>query len=1116
MRHSALAVLGLLGFSLLAFGQASDGNLVGTISDATGAAVPNANVTIKNLATNVQAVTKTTATGEYRFNNLPVGQYDLSAEAPGFTTARLGNLNIELNKTSTVNLALQVGAVSSTLEVSEAAATIDTTTAQVGATFERVAAIEIPSSSLPLGVLNLALLEAGVSNPGGIGLGDGPSVGGQRPRNNSFNIEGVNDDRRDVTGHNIAVPNEAVAQFSMLQNQFSAEFGDSTGGQFNTVVKSGGNQIHGSAFEYFQNRNLNANDNLNALSGILSPPRYDQNTVGGSIGGPIRKNKLFYYGLYQYNPTGQAPASSQGAIFSPTAAGYAQLASIPGVSTTNLGVLKTYLPAAATASATTPVCPGLPGSSCTKTTPGAFNIPIGVYPVTSPSYLNIHTYLVSVDYNVSAFDQMRGRFINDAHTGFDPSTLPELPSFFQQRTTTSKLLAFSEFHTFSPALLNEFRFGYQRYNDDIPAGNYKFPGLDAFPNIVISNDLNVQLGPYSTSPQTTVINTYQLIDNLNWTKGRHTVKVGWEGRKYIDGTLAVQRVRGDYDYKTLAQFILDYTPDQLAERNVGVAPYSGNAINTSVFVNDSYRWKPNFTLNVGLRWQYDGIPHDDKEWALNSIASVPGLIDFRAPTAQLNAFAPRVGLAYSPGTSGRTSIRAGFGMAYDKIFENFGTNDRPPEISTTVDAPSLGGSIPGYLANGGIPARASAGPACTDALSCRAITSGYIYDEQLPYALTWNVGVEHVFHQDYTFEARYLGTKGVHLFTQDRPNRIDPVTSSEFIPTYFQMPAASALSGLKYQLGDIQSLSSIAPAYLAAGFTSNIATFPSRGNSDYHGLALELTRRFTRKLLFKTAYTWSHNIDDSTADLFSTLLSPRRPQDFQNMSAEKAASFLDRRHRLTFTWVYELPGYAKSDNKVLRYALSGYLFSGTYTYESPQYATVQSGIDSNLNGDSAGDRTIINPKGDANTGSDVTALARDGSVVSSETTCTVGGTVTSGAPCTVAYVAVNPNARYIIAGAGALANGGRNTMPLAPINNWDIQVKKQFAFKESLKFQIAAQAFNLFNHPQYVSGYINNVQFHNSNTTNLNLIPNSGVFGQPDQVFSSNPRGMQLTARFEF
>jgi len=361
-----------------------------------------------------------------------------------------------------------------------------------------------------------------------------------------------------------------------------------------------------------------------------------------------------------------------------------------------------------------------------------------------------------------------------------------------------------------------------------------------------------------------------------------------------------------------------------------------------------------------------------------------------------------------------------------------------------------------------------------------------------------------------------VGTKGVHLYTQDRINRIDPVTPQHYIPTYLQAPSAATLSGLQYTLGDIQAFPSFAPQYLAAGFTSNIVAFPTRGNSDYHGLALEMTRRFTSGLLFKAAYTWSHNIDDSTADLFSTLLSPRRPQDFQNMSAEKAASFLDRRHRLTYTWVYELPGYNKSDNKFLRYALGGYLLSGTYTYESPQYATVQSGIDSNLNGDSAGDRAIVNPQGQANVGSGVVALARNGSVVNSSTSCTVGGAAKTGAACTVAYLASNPNARYIVAGAGALANGGRNTMALRPINNWDVQIKKEFRFAERMKFQVAAQAFNLFNHPQYVSGYINNVQFHNSNTTNLNLIPNSSVFGQPDQVFSSNPRSMQLTARFEF
>jgi hypothetical protein len=1096
--------------------QATDTNLVGTVTDQTGAAVPNATVEITNTATNVKTTTMTNMEGLYRFNNLPAGTYDLRVTRMGFSAATLRNVILNLNQTATQNVTLQVGDVATTIEVTETPALIDTTTAQVQSTFQTREAIDTPASSLPMGVLNLSLLSAGVANPGGIGLGDGPSVGGQRPRNNSFNVEGVDNNRRDVTGHNVNVPNEAVAEFSMLQNQFSAEFGNATGGQFNTVIKSGGNQIHGSLFEYFQNRNLNAMDNLNVIGGLTYQPRYDQNTFGGSIGGPIIKNKLFYYGLYQYNPTGQAPGSSQGAIYAPTAAGYATLASIPGVSQTNLNVLKQYLPAAATASSSTPVCPGLAGTDCKSTTAGAFNIPIGVVPVVAPSYLNITTYLASIDYNASERDQLRGRFINEIHTGLDPSTLPELPAFFQNRDTTSKLLSFSEFHNFSPSLLNEFRFGYQRYNDNIPAGNFSFPGLDVFPNISINNDLNVQLGPYMDAPQSTVLNTIELLDNVSLTKGKHTWKFGWDGRKYNTSTLFIQRQRGDYEYNTLSQYILDYNPDFIAERNLGAAVYNGNSINNSLFFNDSYRMRQNLTVNVGLRWDYQGIPYTDGQQALNAISSVPGLIEFRKPSPQLTAFAPRFGIAYSPGSSGKTSIRAGFGIFYDKIFENLSTNSRAPQISNTVDSP-LGGNTPGYLANGGIKPTASGGPACTDAASCRSITSSYIYDQQLPYAISYNLGVQHVFANDYTLEVRYLGTKGVHLFTQSRINAMAPVNSSRYLPTYLSNPGAAVLSALPLSLGALSAIDPILPVWAQAGFDNSFITaFPNRGNSRYNGLAVDLKRRFARNLLFDLAYTWSHNIDDSTADLFSTLLSPRRPQDFQNMTAEKSDSFLDRRHRFTFNWVYDAPWFKSSNNKFARYALGGYIFSGTYTYESPQFATVQSGVDSNMNFDSAPDRAIINPNGQPNVGSDVTGVGPNGAPVSKSTTCTVGGLPYTGSNCIVAYVAKNPNAQYIVAGKGALATGGRQTMALRPINNWDIQVKKAFIFTERTRFELAAQAFNLFNHPQYVSGYINIVQFHNSNTTRINLIPSNAVFGQPDQVYSSNPRIMQLTARIQF
>jgi hypothetical protein len=190
--------------------------------------------------------------------------------------------------------------------------------------------------------------------------------------------------------------------------------------------------------------------------------------------------------------------------------------------------------------------------------------------------------------------------------------------------------------------------------------------------------------------------------------------------------------------------------------------------------------------------------------------------------------------------------------------------------------------------------------------------------------------------------------------------------------------------------------------------------------------------------------------------------------------------------------------------------LGGFIFSGTYTFESPQYATVQSNIDSNLNGDNAADRVIVNPSGVPGTGSGVIGLTATGAQV------TPGSAVNATTGQIVAYVAQNPNAQYIVAGLGALANGGRQTMPLGRINNLDVQMKKAFNLTERVKLEFAVQFFNVLNHPQYTPGYTNYVQFHDSNTTRDNLIPGNSAFNRPDLEYNSNSRITQLTARIHF
>ncbi|HBY64536.1 MAG TPA: TonB-dependent receptor, partial [Solibacterales bacterium] len=245
LRLTLLAALMLLLAPAWIYAQATDGNVVGLVTDASGAAVPGATIELQNDATGIKTTAKTDTLGAYRFNNIPTGVYTLRATAGGFTAAQLQKLVIELNKTTTANLSLQVGQVSTTVEVLEAPATIDTTTAQIQATFQSRQAVDVPIASLPLGPINLALLSAGVASSGGLGLGEGPAIGGQRPRNNSFTIEGVDNNRKDVTGSNVRIPNEATSEVTILQNSYSAEFGHSGGGVFNTIIKSGTNQVHG-------------------------------------------------------------------------------------------------------------------------------------------------------------------------------------------------------------------------------------------------------------------------------------------------------------------------------------------------------------------------------------------------------------------------------------------------------------------------------------------------------------------------------------------------------------------------------------------------------------------------------------------------------------------------------------------------------------------------------------------------------------------------------------------------------------------------------------------------------------------------------------------------------
>jgi len=443
-------------------------------------------------------------------------------------------------------------------------------------------------------------------------------------------------------------------------------------------------------------------------------------------------------------------------------------------------------------------------------------------------------------------------------------------------------------------------------------------------------------------------------------------------------------------------------------------------------------------------------------------------------------------------------------MAYDVLYDNIGILSKPPQISQTYDCPGSP-TCPdaNFLASGAIPPTVAP---ITDAATARALTASYVPpDQKDPYSISWNLSVQHVFAKDYTAEVRYVGTRGVHLNTQNRLNVGSVVTPTNFLPTYLQDPGQAALDALTTTLDGENGLAfqdPLVPAYENAGFNQNfLVGFMPWGDSVYHGMAAQLNRRFSNGLQFQAAYTFSHNIDNSTADFFSTVLTPRRPQDFQNMRAERSTSALDRRHRFTIMTIYDVP-FFKHSNYFLKNVVGNWELAPIYTYESPEYATVQAGRDANLNFDSWGDRAILNPGGTPGTGTDVTPLLN-----------------TNGE--TVAYLANDPTAQYIRTGAGALSNLGRNTLATRKINNWDFSVLKRVAFTERFKFEIGGQFLNVFNHPQLTPGYINAINSANGSLTTSTIArnyvtPGKSQFNNPVGVFSSNPRTLQITAKFMF
>ncbi len=1091
----------------VAFGQRLDGTLRGTILDSTGAVVPEAEVTATNQASGVVQTTQTSSAGIYIFPNLLVGNYTVAVKAKGFSTYVRRDVNVASNQVVEANATLEVGVTTTTIEVTAGAEIVQTTTSQLSNTFDSRLA-SLPVGQVDGNVLALAALAPNTTLMGSGVLGQGGSVGGTRPRMNGFTIDGVDNNDVGVTGPQMNVIQDAVQEFQLLSNQFSAEYGHSAGGQFNVITKSGTNQWHGEGHEYNVNRDFLAMDNLEKESGLTQPRRFDRNRFGGSLGGPILKKKVFAFGAYEYNNRGRSASSVS--VLAPTAAGLTALNAM--AANQSVKDILSHFPVAATADPTK-----------VQTVNGT-PIPVGPFQAAAPDFFNEHSINTSGDIDLSKHS-IRFRYLYDRFRA--PNQNADLPvaEFTGSQFANNHKAIVTDVWTVSNRLVNDFRASYSRNTNGfgVPANFSNFPNAEI-------DALTLNIGPDGNSPQGAAQNTYQLADQMSYSRGPHTFKWGAEWRHWIVPGDFLPRARGEWDYANLQSFINDLVPDGLngALRGAGSGFFAGNQNAIYWFAQDDWKVTRKLTFNLGVRYEWSSNPRDAQTQKLNAIASLPGVFDFRVPKDDRNNIGPHIGFAYDPFANGKWAIRGGFSLAYDVTFQNLTLLQLPPQLQSEqnpdLTCSGAAGTPPawcatgrGFLAGGGL-AQVNIPP--TTQADARSATQSLIVDTKAPEVYTWSLGVQHQLWKNAGVEVRYLGTDSIFLPVQVRLNTITIFENGfKGLPTFLKasdVPATFSLTApTRSAAGNLEDL-----RYSAQGFDGGFVTaFEPQGSGVYHSGSVDFNQRFTHGLYLRANYTYAHNIDNATNELFSSRVNPRRPESAYDIEGERGRSVLDIRHKFGLAWVYELPKFTSSENRLVKGVVNGWQYSATFIAQTGQPITPLSGTDTNGNLDSAGDRAFINPGGALGTGTGVNFVCRDATTGASSISSTTTGCGGSGN--VVGYVAINPNAQYVVGQlgaipAGTLAKSGRNTVSTPGVNIWNMSVNKKVPmWGESRYVEFAVNAFNVFNHRNFS---LVNLDVFQNNTNGLSTSyanVSSSNFLNAHQ-FNGGKRTLQLALKVVF
>ncbi|HEX7287927.1 MAG TPA: TonB-dependent receptor [Candidatus Angelobacter sp.] len=1027
LRYLAVLVAASLAlvFCIPSFGQVLKGSCSGLVTDPQGAVVTGAQVKAKNMETGVVFPTTTDSSGNFRLNLLPVGKYTVEISAKGFKTVVQNGVDINAGLDrglGTVKMTL--GEQSTTVEVSAEAPLVETTQSQISSTFSGTALNTFAGIQENEGMDRLALFVPGVaatrsdnfSNTNGGGF----SSNGLRGRNNDQEIDGQNNNDNSVGGPGLFVSDtNFVQQYVIITNNFGPEYGRNAGSVVNIITKSGGNAWHGSVFGTEFSNFLNAMSNTqkhankvgtgSGLPGtatctatnpqcnpLTGPPRSNEEFSGGTLGGPIVKNKWFVFGGFD---TDIFSGSSTFIVntTTPTPAGLATLGGCfpTGIQAQQVAALAKFGPYGQAAGNPAPTAISLINFTAAQTGTACNGVQVAGVQRTLSTPVRAYNFPIRVDGQIGS-DNVMARYLYNKQTTFN-SADNSGAGYFINIPALSQMILLGDTHNFSSHMVNEARVGFGRLGVSFGGNSLGNPFeppatqvLNALANVSISGSIGY--GPATNLPQSRMVNTWQAQDNWNLVRGKHSLKGGINWSYQRSPNTFLPNVNGQFAYDNLAGYIngvidLNPTPSLRRPGLNSVTIAAGNPVldfreyDTFLYGGDDWKIKQNLTLNLGLTWTYYGNPAQlftDITTKRESNPATALWLQTLPVSARIvpqndapkNSFGPAVGFAYVPQWGGmftghgKTTIRGGFRMLYDPPFYNIflNTSTSAPfgflQTLSRTSTPSLPASI-------ALPA-APVGPAVRSALGAFIASNTFDPRTQSETVLgtptqalgpdkvyTWSFGFEREVSRNAALEVRYVGNMGRNLYQTVDGNPFAGTAASHGLLQDFPnlVPNASGIT-------PCAATTQVGPgAGSDVGRVScGLGVVRARTNgsfSDYQGVQTEFrANNLFKQLTIRAGYTFSKNLDNvseifATGTAGNTLFASQNP--FQTGDAERSISGLNIPTIATVAFTESLP-FFREQHGLIGHILGGWNFSGAYIWASGQpFTPRQGGVFTNVN-----------------------------------------------------------------------------------------------------------------------------------------------------------------------